>query len=213
MKRLFLASLLLVSVGIAYASPLIQTDPASVKINASMRVVPTVWNDINIPISALTLGAAAPDSIGILGAGGIKSMGFDGNATVESVHGSTEIIHGYAEGTDIYPHIHWMPTTANAGNVKWQLEYSWQNIDGVFADPTTTFSISTSAGTAWTSQLDFFPAVDGTGKDHGSAFVFRLFRDPTDGADTYNNDDAAAIQVGIHYEVDALGSVTQGSKF
>jgi hypothetical protein len=170
-----------------------------------------LWNDINMPANALTLGAAAPDSIGILGAGGIKGLGFDGNATAESLHGSAEILHGYLEGSDIYFHVHWMPTTANAGDVKWQLEYSWQTVDGTFANPTIISIVDAAGGAAWKHQLAPFAAIDGSGMGVNSAVVFRLFRDPTDGDDDYA-DDAALIQVGIHYQIDVYGSRSQTVK-
>lgn len=170
-----------------------------------------LWNDINHPASSLTLGAAAPDSISILGAGGIKGLGFDGNATEESVHGSAEILHGYLEGSDIYFHVHWMPTTANAGNVKWQLEYSWQAVNGTFAIPTIIDIVDAANGTAWNHRLAPFAAIDGTGMNVNSAVAFRLFRDPGDGEDTYSND-AALIQVGIHYQIDVYGSRTVTAK-
>ena len=102
-----------------------------------------LWNDINMPASALRLGATGPDAIGILAAGGIEGLGFDGNATIESIHGSAEILHGWLVGSDIFFHVHWMPTTADAGNVKWQLEYSWQAVDGTFANPTIIDVVAT----------------------------------------------------------------------
>lgn len=173
-------------------------------ISQRVKLNPTVYDDINIPAHSLTLGAAAPDSITLFGAGGIKGLGFNGNATTESVHGSTELIHRYAEGTDINPHIHWMPTTTGAGQVKWQLEYSWQNEEGVFPSPTTVFGITTTAGVAWTLQHTDFPAMDGTGKEIGAAMAFRLFRDPTDNDDYAA--DAALVHLGVHYEVDTMGS-------
>jgi hypothetical protein len=171
-----------------------------------------LWNDINMPASALRLGATAPDAISVLGAGSIQTLGFDGNATVESVHGAAEILHGYVEGSDIEFHVHWMPTTANAGNVKWQLEYSWIDKDGTFANPTTISVIQAAGGTAWVHKRADFPAISGTGMAINSAVLFRLFRDPTDGDDTYNNDDAALVQVGIHYQIDVYGSRLEDSK-
>lgn len=165
-----------------------------------------LWNDINMPASALRLGATAPDAISILGAGGIEALGFDGNATTESIHGAAEILHGYLEGSDIYFHVHWMPTTANAGNVKWQLEYSWQNVNGTFSNPTIIDVVDAVSGTAWDHQLAPFALIDGAGMTINSTVVFRLFRDPGD--DTYS-DDAALIQVGIHYQIDVYGSRTQ----
>ena len=170
-----------------------------------------LWNDINMPASALRLGATAPDAIGILGAGGIEALGFDGNATTESVNGAAEILHGYLEGSDIYFHVHWMPTTTGAGNVKWQLEYSWSNGGGTFANPTIIPIVEAAGGTAWVHKRGDLPAISGTGKAINSAVVFRLFRDPTDGEDTYA-DDAALIQVGIHYQIDVYGSRSVGVK-
>lgn len=179
-------------------------------ISKRVKLNPTVYEDISISAHALTLGAAAPDTITFFGGGGIKGLGFNGAATTESVHGSTELLHSYAEGTDIYPHVHWMPTSTDVGQVKWQLEYSWQNDDSIFPSSTTVFGITTTAGTAWTLQQTNFPAMDGTGKKMGGGIAFRLFRDPTD------NDDYAAdvglVHLGIHYEKDTLGSASLENK-
>lgn len=170
-----------------------------------------LWNDINMPAAALRLGATAPDPINILGAGSIESLGFDGLATTESIHGSAELLHGYLEGSNIELHIHWMPTTANAGNVKWQLEYSWQAVGGVFANPTIVSVVQAAGGTVWRHNRASFPDISGVGKTINSAIVFRLFRDPSDAADTYP-DDAALIQVGIHYQIDVYGSRSVNAK-
>lgn len=172
-------------------------------VNRSKIFGRVLWNDINHPAHALTLGASAPDSISILGAGGIDGRGFDGNATTESLHGAAEILHGYLEGSDIYFHVHWMPTNTDAGNVKWQLEYSWQQVNETFANPTIIDVVDDASGTAWDHQLAPFAAIDGTGMGVNSAVQFRLFRDPSE--DTYGSD-AALIQVGIHYQIDVYGS-------
>jgi hypothetical protein len=164
-----------------------------------------LWNDINHPAASLSLGATAPDSINILASGNIKSRGFDGNVTAESLHGSAEILHGWLEESDIHIHAHWMPTTANAGDVQWNLEYSWQNIDGTFPNPTTISVVDTASGTAWDHLFAPFPAISGTGKGINSALVYRFYRDPILVGDTYPND-AALIQIGIHYQIDVYGS-------
>lgn len=179
-------------------------------ISRVVQLDPLLYDDLSIPAHALTLGAQAPDAVSILGSGGIKGLAFDGNATTESMHGSTEMLHKYVIGTDINPHVHWMPTTADIGSVKWQLEYSWQNEEGVFTNPTTVFGITTSTGTAWTLQRTNFPTMNGTGKDIGSGIIFRIFRDPTD-SDTYGAD-AALVHIGVHYKVDTLGSTSEDVK-
>jgi hypothetical protein len=140
--------------------------------------------------------------------GGIKGLGFDGNATTESLHGSAEVLHGYLEGSDIYFHAHWMPTTANIGEVQWNLEYSWINANGTFANPTIITVLQEAGGTAWAHKTAPFPAIDGTGMEHGSAITYRLYRDPTLLNDDYPSD-AGLIQIGIHYQVDVYGSRQQ----
>jgi hypothetical protein len=78
----------------------------------------TRWVDFNVGAVSLGTGASAPGLIQLNGSN-IYVLGFDGNVTSEQVFGSIEIDHMYKEGTDILFHVHWMPTTATAGNVKW----------------------------------------------------------------------------------------------
>ena len=161
------------------------------------------WNDINLPAFSLGKGATPPDDIGILPSGGIRALGFDGASTVEEVHSSGEVLHGYIADTDLDIHIHWMPTDTNTGTVKWQLEYYWINAGGTYGAPTIITSTQEAGGTAWKAWHSHFPAIDGTGKVQGSEIVFRFFRDPSE--DTYGSD-AALVQIGIHYQVNTLGS-------
>ena len=163
------------------------------------------YNDINLPAFSLGKGATPPDDITILPSGGIKALGFDGASTLEEVHSSGEILHGYIADTDLDIHIHWMPTDTNTGTVKWQLEYCWINAGGTYSAPTILSSTIEAGGTAWKAWHSHFPAIDGTGKVQGSEIVFRFFRDPSE--DTYASD-AALVQIGIHYQVDLLGSRT-----
>ena len=111
----------------------------------------------------------------------------------------------------MFAHVHWMPTDADAGNVKWQLEYSWQNADGTFAAPTTISIVDATDTTAWKHHIAVFPVIGGSGINVNNAIVFRLFRDPGDGDDTYGSD-AALIQIGIHYEANTMGSRQLTSK-
>lgn len=164
-----------------------------------------VWNDINFPGMDLGVGVTPPDMIEFYGGGGIFGRAFDGSANTEQLFGEGELLHGYKEGTDISFHIHWMPTTADAGNVKWQLTYNWLNDTATGGAPTTISVTSAAGGTAWKHHKTNFADISGLGKTIGSQFHFRLFRDPTDGADTYAHD-AGVLSVGIHYEIDTVGS-------
>jgi hypothetical protein len=165
----------------------------------------TNFNDINVPGLALGTGVSAPAIIA-LAATGIRAYAFLGTGVlVDELHGSIEILHDYLEASNIVPHIHWCPTTTDVGNVKWQLEYIWINGAGTIG-AATTISVTTAAGgTAWVAKRSDFSAISGAGMAIGSRFMFRVFRNPADAADTYAFD-AAMLDFGLHYERDTLGS-------
>lgn len=165
----------------------------------------TNWNDINKSLLPLSTGANVPSIIAVNGATKIKVRAFNGIGTVNELGEGCEILHDYKEGSDIQPHIHWAATTADAGNVKWNLAYMWVNRDGVYTGETIINVTVAASGVAWKEQRTNFPAISGTGKHIGSRFQFVLYRDPTDGADTYGHD-AAAFDFGLHYERDTIGS-------
>lgn len=173
----------------------------------------TTWQDINLSGSSLATGSAAPGKVA-LDSSNILAYAFSGtNVTPDELHGSFEILHDYKEGTTIYPHVHWCPTTAGAGNVKWQLEYIWINGSGTFSSPTTVANTVSAGGVAWVEMRTPLPStgISGSGKTMGSRFAFRLFRDAADAADTYAAS-AALLDIGIHYERDTLGSRTMTTK-
>lgn len=163
------------------------------------------WNDINFAGANLGVGAAAPDLITAFGSGSILLRAFAGVATTEQLFSSDEMLHGYAEGTDITFHVHWMATDGSAGNVRWQIEYTWVNVNDVAPAPVIIGVTTAAAGVAWTHQMASFGAISGVGKEIGSQLAFRLFRNPTDPLDTYEHD-AALLSVGIHYQVNSFGS-------
>lgn len=166
-----------------------------------------VWNDINIDVTSAAVGANAPDLVAILG-GGIYARGFDGQATMEQVFAAQELLHDYNEGTDIRPHVHWMATTTSTGSVEWNMEYSWQNLedsDNLFPTASTISVISASTGVKWFTKTAAFGAVDGTSKKIGSHFILRVYRNPASSNDTYA-DDAVLLGIGLHYQVNSMGS-------
>jgi hypothetical protein len=162
-----------------------------------------VWQDINLGGTALGTGASAPDLIN-LDTTSISVYAFDGNVTSEMLSGSFELQHDYKEGTDLYPHLHFLPVNANAGTVKFFLEYYIREDNRVKLTATISATKATNS-IAWEELLLAFPAITGTSLKIGSQIFFRLYRVPTDAADTYNSDVALAT-VGIHYQIDTLGS-------
>lgn len=166
----------------------------------------TKWNDLNVGMS-VGLGAAAPSLTTLTG--GIKTYQFNGVATMNECFASIELLHDYKEGTDIYPHIHWSPTTASAGNVKWQLEYSVVSPGGAISGSSTT-TVTQAASGIKLHNAEFTTSIPGTNRKIGDQIMLRLFRNPSDGADDYG-DPAALISFGIHYQVDDIGSTNRFS--
>jgi hypothetical protein len=167
------------------------------------------WDDIIVPCNALIGGASAPDLTTFQGT--IQLYTFDGGSTTEEVMGVIELPHDYKEGTDLRPHIHWSPSNTAGGNVKWQLTYTRASKDGTFP-ATSTISVTAAVGTTALVHLaNEFTVITGTGFKIGDIIAFRLFRDPTDVADTYGSD-AFLLSLGIHYKVDSTGSVNVFTK-
>jgi len=174
------------------------------------EVVPKAYMDIAMGLTAYPNGAAAPDLVAWNG-GAISVYSFDGATITEQLFGNCEYNHCFKEGADIHPHIHWAPTTADAGDVKWGLTYVWDNPGEGPGAETTIYATVAAPGVAFRQQFASFPAISGAGKKIGSQFQFRLFRNPTDAADTYTKD--AVIQtMGIHAEVDSFGSTSLSTK-
>jgi hypothetical protein len=167
------------------------------------------WDDIIISGLALVGGASAPDLTTFVG--DIKLYTFDGGSTLEDAMGAIEIPHDYKEGTDLRPHIHWAPIDANAGNVHWQMSFTKASRDGVFPAQTTITCTSTAGGVALAHKANECTVISGTGVKIGDIIAFRLFRDPTNVADTYGSD-AFLLSLGIHYQIDSTGSVNVFTK-
>jgi hypothetical protein len=169
------------------------------------------YDDVNIASTILGKSASAPGNVTISSTT-IEVLGFDGNVTTEQVYGCIEIPHSYKEGTNITPHLNWMPTTASASNVKWQLEYNISSESSSITATSTTITVSSSTpGVAWQEIRADFPIITGTNLTIGKQVSFRLFRNPADGADTYP-DDAALLTIGFHYQQNSLGSTSITTK-
>lgn len=171
----------------------------------------TCYKDISLSGTSLVAGGiAAPDAVLFINSN-LLAYGFNGANTVERLYGSCEMQHDYEEGTDVEVHVHWAPTTANAGNVVWQVWISWANSGTVFSAPVLLTATPSAANGAWMSTYNSVGVLSGVGKIMNSQFVIQVFRDPTDIGDTYPND-AVLIQFGLHYKVNTIGSRERTTK-
>lgn len=154
-------------------------------------------------IQPLPITNAAPGVVTVGPSGSIKSFGFDGVTQVEELFYHVDLQHDYIPGTNIIPHVHWMPSTNAAGNVVWQWDYQWVETGGTFGAPTNDPCTAVAAGgTAWVDKRSEV-TISGAGKTYNSRLLLRLFRDPANAGDTYG-DDAVLSSVGVHYSANPL---------
>lgn len=174
----------------------------------------TVYKDINLASAILSLPVATqPDEVQFKDEAGndtgITTWGF---AINELVCGSFELQHDYKEGTDLVFHVHWQGIAAPADgtdNVKWQIIYT------VARDSTTLDATATISGqTAITTQYSFYrtdlTTITGTNFKIGDQMLFQ-FKRIAASADDYAGD-ALVATLGVHYQVDTIGSRAIGAK-
>jgi hypothetical protein len=182
-------------------------------------LIVTRWDDLRVAADTTKVGASAPDFDTFIT--GTKVYWFD-DGTDQEVHFSVQIPHAWKVGTDIYPHVHWVPKTTADGTpanqaVRWGLEYTWANPGAVFPAVQTVYTVTHSPADANVVALkhyrsSFAAITPGADQDEISTMlVCRLFRDANDAADTYE-DDAGLLEFDIHYQIDGFGSQLEGTK-
>jgi hypothetical protein len=183
-----------------------QTNCIKIDANGELTLMgtATVFDDVYIGAHSLHAGATPPTWT--VWNGTLYAPEFIDAATTD-LHGSFEVLHDYKDGTDLKFHLHWSPSTTNAGNCKWGLDYSIVNIDGTFASPTTVTITPAASGVVRKHSLTDLATITGTGLVKGAIIDFRIYRLGLDAADTFTGS-AYLHNVGMHYEIDKLGSPT-----
>ena len=170
----------------------------------------TVWDDVRVPGLLTKIGASAPTLIAV-SSSNLQVYAFDGAATLEQVFFTIQMPHSYKLGTTIHPHVHWAPTTASTGDVVWQLEYAMADINGTISSETLITATDAASTVAWQHQYADVGNLTSTFSDVSGIIMGRLYRDPSDGDDTFGND-AAFLEFDVHFEIDTVGSRAETSK-
>ena len=170
-----------------------------------------VWNDLPpTPVVGAKLGATAPTLATFVD--DIQQFTFDNSD--DFIIGNTEVVHGYKEGTDILPHVHWVTngTDGTERTVKWQYKYTIANGKGsapfdslypsqVVLNAEIVIPASTGDRAHIISGLGTIP---GAGIQIGSVIAWRFERIASSGDEPSN--DPFALQVGAHAQFDTLAS-------
>jgi len=167
------------------------------------------YEDANVGTVSLRAGASAPDLIQLRGSN-VYAYAFNGGVTTEQLFGAIEVPHSADENATITFHVHWMPTSAAAGNVRWALEYYLVSPDTTIpAAANAVVVVQAAAGIAWRDQRADFPTIP-QGADPalviGSQLVFRFYRNPNHADDTYAADACVHGTIGFHYQINSVGS-------
>jgi len=168
----------------------------------------TVWKDINLGAAQLSRPSSSqPDLVNFVDEAGadtgIQTYAF---AVGEKIHGSFEMQHDYKEGSDFTFHVHWEGITAPTGtdNVQWRLTYTFSADDATLDAVTTIDSADTIFDTQYEFKRTDLVVISGTNREIGQQMLFTLERVASTG-DAYAGD-ALIATVGIHYEIDTVGS-------
>lgn len=176
------------------------------------------WNDLPpIPLLVQRQGAANNPTLAAF-LGNLQQLTF---AVNDYVYGNYEILHEYAEGTDLSPHVHMVTNGTDTTNraVKWELEYSISNGGSVapFSEifPATviiTGETRIPANTPAKAHIiaTDMPVIPGAGIKIGAYIVWRLRRVAASiAAPTLN---PFGLTLGFHVLQDTQGSDQIGQK-
>jgi hypothetical protein len=133
---------------------------------------------------------------------------FRNNQGIEAMSFTVQMPHNWVEGSPIYPHIHWAPRLSGNGNVQWNLDYSWVDLNEItpatFTATTTSSIIVTGPFTMNSHILSNLTAnnvgIDGTGKHISSVLICRIWRDSGVATDTFGGD-CGGITIDFHHRV------------
>ena len=172
----------------------------------------TVYADIVCPVIVRATGTNRPGLQTFIG--NILQYQFDVNdyAEIEAV----ELPHSWKEGSELEIHVHWATgglNDATARAVKWEIEYAYAGMGNGTYTTTATDSAETAIPAATADRTLFYTQIDTftpTGFGIGTQLVMRLRRIAATG--TAPAADPFVLDIGVHYEMDTLGSRVRASK-
>jgi len=168
----------------------------------------TYWDDVRIPVNALRVpGSKAPSWVASYGTMLLSFSDQAIEANEEEVYFVIQIPHGYAEGTDIYFHVHFAFDTDTVGQHGiWGLEYVWVNNNELIGATNIIQAITpVTNNNSNTMLIAGFPAINGSGKKISSMILARLFRNSSSVTDTYTGA-MVLLEIDAHYEINSPGS-------
>lgn len=181
----------------------------------------TVYDDLRTPLSEPSNGKVLPlweiFPYGASGSG--PFINWFRASGVDEMYFVVQMPHDWAEGTTIYPHIHWVPSQNGVDLTTvphWSLQYTWSSLGSTFPAYTTISGTATTPNEILVKDRHYLTplgtgGISGTGKTISSMLVCRLFRDGSNVDDKFAGL-AGALEFDFHYIRNTLGSRTEYSK-
>ena len=173
--------------------------------NASTIIIPgEIWNDEKVDLTrAIATGVTAPAWTVIPGSvtGG---WGF-ANSQSDELSFNCQISHKVKPGSILKPHLHWVPSTTNNNNVRWNLIWNGALIDGAFTTDGTD-PVTAPTGGLVKHYITTFTDISGFSVP-STILTFKLQRLGNDPADSFTGV-AIALSFDVHYLSDRDGTTT-----
>ncbi len=155
--------------------------------------------------------------------GNIRQYQFS-NVAMTEVWSNFHVTHRYKPASDIYLHVHWSQIVADAGvQAKWYFDVSYAkgHQQAAFAAPITTSVVQAASSTQYmhniaevqlTAASPSASQIDSDIVEVDGVFLVRLYRDPTDVADTLTQ--APFVHyIDLHFQVDREGTLNKAPNF
>jgi len=166
------------------------------------------WDDV-YP-SAVSVGGGANVPSFTAYTGNLLAYEFNGTGpTTKELQIEFQLPHSRKDNSNIVPHIHlYIPDDATGGTIEFGLEYEWSDVNDTGAITTSTVYgtvVRTASQGIARNQILSFGELDGDGKGLSSIVSCRLFRNPADATDTFE-ESVWLKSADIHVQKTWLGS-------
>jgi hypothetical protein len=121
-----------------------------------------------------------------------------------------QLPHGYKEGTNLIPHIHWAPSTSATYTGTWTLDYvDWLSVTtgtALGAKQTVTVAFNSSMTAFQVQSADFSATMTGTNRKISSLAAAKLSLSLSAGSSCF------LVGLDAHFQKDRLGSTAATTK-
>ena len=164
------------------------------------------WDDLQSSASTIN----PPGTTGVPEKLATGELAFD-SVGVEQIVVTHQLEHGWREGSEIRPHVHWGKSDTNTGDVVWQMRYrilSTNQVPGAWTDWLDIVGSSSALDDTTKMLIDYWAPIDMGGFGISTLVIYQIRRDPTNGSDDYGSD-AYLYSFDTHIQKDAAGSLQE----